>query len=437
MTRPSIAAGARLLGAALGYLAIPAACAAPAPAPPAPPPPLLGQKLAEADCAAPQWTNLPGESWLADCASPDPRRPGARMHRLFAFHRAGGDKARSDKASYGMQKLVEYPEPDDSRPKTRVELRAHGTRVALTVSTEFGSVHARTWELAALPAALVEESEGGNKPCREAMALHGAQGFANADMAEARCTTDFVKKRQSCVRDHPECRKDPTRLYRLSYVAIPMHSNTAKLRGHDLWSCATTIGLEKEDVVAGDNGKQTTFQIVGEEDVAAEWVRFHLRIADKTPHFADPSGKDWQASDHLEIYLASDRDDVTCGERALLDEYCKALLLRFKMSELVVAPLADHKSFLIFPSTMKPSPPRSPSVQARWEGQTLVLELRGPAFQSAHQGALTFAYSDSVDGKRQRALIAMSPISDAPGRVGDYALCDAPDARPAEVVTIR
>jgi hypothetical protein len=108
--------------------------------------------------------------------------------------------------------------------------------------------------------------------------------------------------------------------------------------------------------------------------------------------------------------------------------------VRWKLVEQVIAPLPD-KTFLIFPSTMHAGPPRSPYLQAHWEGQTLAIDLSGPAYQAAYHGAMTLVYSDSTDGKKPDTLIGTSPlqagVAETPGRIGDYALCDVVD-RPGE-----
>ncbi len=260
--------------------------------------------------------------------------------------------------------------------------------------------------------------------------------YANAEMAEPICTTDWESRRQTCLRDHPDCKRDPTRFKQLSYTAIPLHSLLGKARTSDPLACATTIGLEKDDLVAGRNPRKTSFQVVAVQDPQAETMRLLVKLDDRTPHFARSAEDDWKGKDHFELWLGSDRDDVTCGAQTALVQFCTALALRWKLTQQVIAPLEGHRDFLVFPSQMKPGPARSPALQVHWldgSANTIAIELSGPAYQAAYHGALTLAYVDSLDGKRADTVIGTSPlqsgVAETPGRIGDTALCDLPERK--------
>jgi hypothetical protein len=421
-------------------LALPAAPACAASAAPASPPPTLIQALADRECRAPRWSPLTSmksgpwsDGWVGECSA----RGGDKLHALYAFRRRSGD------SRWSMEKVAEYQDSDEPRNHLTHESKVNGNRVTVKATGDFGYSHVRTWDTTSLPARLVEESEGGLRPCQREMALHPGAKYANPDIAEPLCTTNWETLRQTCVRDHPDCKRDATRFHKISYTAIPLHSVLGKGRTADPFACATTVGLDKEDLVAGRNPNKTSFKVVGIHDPQAETLRILVRLDDKTAELANSVADDWRAKDHWELWLGSDRDDVNCGAQMALVQFCTELRLRWKLAQQIIVPLAN-KSFLVFPSNLPPGPPRSPALQVHWEGKTLSIDLSGAAYQAAHHGALTLVYSDSLDGKKADTLIGTSPlqsgVAEAPGRVGDYALCDVPEKKPDEtgdVITLQ
>jgi hypothetical protein len=398
------------------------AASAPAAASPARPPAALQQAAAALGCASIAWSTWRG-GWWADCASTE---PGARdgevtVHRYVAFRRLPDGQ-------FAMEPITETRATDSPRvksPRTETVVQRDG-RVVHEARTESGYLHRRIWDLTASPARLIEERDGGGKLCRDGFDRH------SSDVVRRSCTTDFAARRQRCTAPQPSCRRDPVAIAAPSYTAIPVHAAGAALRDADLFHCATEIGGRPEDVVAGKNLRRAAFQVVAVDDAAAATLALHLRARDATPEPATDDG--WLVRDHFELWIAGPRSELACDDTADLAGYCQRNPAALDAVAIAVAARRDG-TLHVAPAAGAPPASWSGDLRARIDGGDLLVELTGALRDWARDGAITVAYSDSLRGTRQDAIVATSPVrADRPetlGRLGDTLLCDRPPPPPA------
>jgi len=407
---------------AIGGLATPLALITPGPlrapiaaASPRDQPPRALQHTATAlGCASLAWSAWRG-GWWADCVrSETSARDGAvTVHRYLAFHR-------KDDGQFAMETIVETRATDSLRIKSpRFEtVTQRDGRVVQEVRAESGYVHRRIWNLSTNPASLLEEREGGGRICRA--------GFSNqsSEVVHPLCITDYVLHRQRCIVQQPACR-DRVKVVTTRYTAIPVHTAAADLRDPDLFRCAAEIGARPEDLVSGKNSGRAVFDVVAVDDAAAATLTLHLRVADATLQPASDAG--WLVRDHWELWLASQRADLACDDTADLPGYCQRTQAALDAIDLVIAPRGDG-TIQVVPAAGAAPASWASDVHANSDGKELLVELSGALRDWARDGAITVAYSDSIRGTRQDAVIATSPVRpDRPetlGRLGDTLLCD-------------
>lgn len=406
---PALARGSRgLLLAATLAVQQPAA-ASPAARPPA----VLQQAAAALGCASIAWSTWRG-GWWADCASTEPstRDGQLTLHRYVAFRRLPGGK-------FAMEQITESRTTDSPRaksPRTETVVQHEG-RVIHEARTESGYLRRRIWDLTTTPARLIEERDGGGKLCRDGFSRY------SSGVVRRSCTTDYAARRQRCTAPQPSCRREPVTIATPSYTAIPVHAAGAELRDSDLFRCATQIGDHPEDLVAGKNPRRTWFQVVAVDDAAAATLTLHLRIHDATPQ---PARNDsWFARDHFELWLAGPRSELACDDTADLAGYCQRNPAA--LGTIAVAVRSDGNVHVAL-ATGAPPASWSSDLRARADGADLLVEVTGALRDWARDGSITIAYSDSLRGTRQDAIVATSPMrADRPetlGRLGDTLLCD-------------
>jgi hypothetical protein len=195
-------------------------------------------------------------------------------------------------------------------------------------------VEERTWDLAAAPARLVEEKDGGGAICTDV-----DPRASGTRLAEPFCIIDHVARRATCRTEHPRCGVDSARVKGRSHVAVPRHDPAASLRVADLAACAVTIGDDATERLAGPVAG-ARFAVVAVDDRRRKTLELWLRVEDGTPVPLDLPNDDASARDHFELWLADRRDEPGCGDAFDLDDYCKHLGAA-KMAHFTIAPIAD------------------------------------------------------------------------------------------------
>lgn len=378
-------------------------------------------------CDSVTWTRVSSETWFALCdvvdRTPEGRKLGAAAHKGFLLHHAAR-APRLDKLPLVDWESRRAIKGGDVDMDGAVEVR--GARLTRRSTGWSGEVRREVWDLSAYPPRLVEITRGG--------ALVWSRGDAPAYPL---CTTDMGRRRESCEWARPDCADaslerggdvpwaggETVRFRAIPLLSYPTRDDIPS----DPFTCATTIGGDKVDVYFGKNPGQTTFEAVADNDDRDDAHRklvLYLRAHDRSPAPPDKDGV-WQGADHWEIWLGA-AGTVDAHFRDDKKGYCAA---RFRdHMQLIVAPHRDGTIEVVNGMRRTKVVPAHATARLGEDGE-VVVELTGELYRWGVSGAITVAYSDSLDGKRQDTIIGSSRVAWARpetfGRLGHDALCRA------------
>lgn len=351
-------------------------------------PPEVQSVLKAEGCLSPKTQTLSNGTLFISCAD----SAKSQLRYYAAQRQAGG--------SFGTYKLIEYA--DGSSPRTKVGAKHQVTVTGLTVqhrsSSEFGQVRTQVWNLGAVPPALIRESEGGNRDCRESIDVSGAN-YETPDLVSPLCTTDYARARQVCDRTAWACDADALRPLKVHAVSIPLREGKAV---EDPLACAVTIGADKAELLSGQNRHGTTFRVVAEDDSAQKVLRLFIAANDKTPQLAASADAKVDNHDHFELWLASDGLRPRCLEPGGRAAYCQERA-QTKSLRITLLPTQEQQVAILSPGA---SPERLAQVRAQWGAKYLTVELRDELYKWGREGALTLLYSDSEAGTKRDSLLA-------------------------------
>ena len=384
-------------------------------------PPEVQSILKAEGCASPKTQTLSNGTLFISCSD----SVKSQLRYYAAQRQAGG--------SFGTYKLIEYAE--GSSPRTKVGTKHQVTQTGLTVqhrsSSEFGQVRTQVWNLRAVPPALIRESEGGNRDCRESIDVSGAN-CETPDLVSPLCTTDYTRVRQVCDRTAWACDADALRPLKVHTVSIPVREGKA---GEDPLACAVTVGADKAELLSGQNRHGTTFRVVAEEDSAQKVLRFFMAANDKTPQLAASTDAKADTHDHFELWLASDALRPRCLEPGGRAAYCQERA-QTKTLRITLLPTQQQQFAVLAPGA---SPERLSQLRAQWGAKYLTVELRDELYKWGREGALTMLYSDSENGtKRDNLLATANSQPDHPetwGQLSTQSICKPRSLTPMTMPT--
>jgi hypothetical protein len=358
----------------------------------------LGALRKEA-CAAPQVQPVSESAFFIRCTTTQdsPKDGPVTRTRLYA--------AQQGPKSGAVYKLIEYSESRALRTKvgTRYQILRKGTRVTYRAEQGYGHLRSLTWELGASPPQLVEEVDGGNRACRQAIEVSGAN-YVTPDLVMPRCETDYLKARQSCVKQVLVCGTDELKAQSVRILNIPLRQAGGAT---DPLACALRVGPAKQDVLSGKNGRGTSFQIAAEDDPVAGRLRLFLQAQDATPKVAPGRTKDPLPFDHFELWLGSKREEPRCVEPGGEDAFCQERT-QAQTFRVTLVPAEGGQS-LILPEASDASAEHRKQLQAEWKAGRLTVILEGELRAWALSGVLAVRYSDSESGTRRDSLLGTTP----------------------------
>lgn len=376
--------------------------------------------LQKQECPAPQVQPVLGDSFFIRCtATKDSPKDGpVTRTRLYA--------AQKRPEGSSVYKLVEYSESRSLRTKvgTRHQISRSGARVTYRAEQSFGHQRSLTWDLGASPPRLVAEVEGGNRDCRQAIEVSGAN-YITPDLVMPRCETDYLSARQSCVKQVLTCGTGDLKTQPIRTLNIPLRQATG---AGDPMACALRVGSVKQDVLFGKNSRGTSFRVAAEDDPAAGRLRLFLQAQDATPHVAPLGTKDPLPFDHFELWLGSVHEEPRClepgGDEPLCQSRAQAQTFRVALVP------AESNQVLVLPAQSTLDAEHRTHLQAAWKAGRLVIELSSELRTWALSGVIAVRYSDSENRlKRDTLLGTTSGDPEKPetwSQLARPALCNPP-----------
>jgi hypothetical protein len=329
-----------------------------------------------------------GVTWLADCAD---GAEGERSHALSAIAADGKVTLLGDYYSHSGAPSQGF----DVEGSMHIDV----AQVAIEQPGTLGGTQRTVWDLGVAPPRKLRLVTGG--------ALIHYEERCGTELTSPRCTADLVALTIACTEKLPVCptnAPDPngdcsddilTPGATLQFTPVPR----APASVSDPWRC----GVSVDRPYFGKNAGHSRFDVVATEP-SLDRALLRLRAHDTTPQPTSTRG-DWQRHDHYEIWL-SDRGTIT--EAQLQDQagWCAA---KARVAQLIVAPHADGTVELDMGRAA--DRPLLADVAAEAKGDELVLTFRKGSLRDwLVDGAVTVAYSDSRDGKRQDTLIGTSRV---------------------------
>lgn len=272
--------------------------------------------LRKEECPAPLIQAAGASAFFIRCVGNSNSKPDGLVTRTRLY------AAQKRTAGSAVYKLTEYSESRSSRTKVaaRHTVTRNGTRVTYRVEQSYGYQHALNWDLGASPSRLISEVEGGNRECRQAIEVTGAN-YVNPELTMTRCETDYQSSRQSCVKQILVCGADDFKTQPVRVLNIPLRQTPGT---GDPLACSLRVGADKQDVGVGKNSRGTTFQVAAEDDPAAGQTRLYLQAHDSTPRAAPAGVKDPLPFDHFELWIGDKREEPRCLEPGGEDAVCQA-----------------------------------------------------------------------------------------------------------------
>lgn len=343
---------------------------------------------AKTQCRRPSLRAI-GVLWLADCADGD---EGERTHALAAIA--------ADGSVTPLGRYFSHASVPSRGFDVAGSMRIKGAQLTIDQPGTSGGSERAVWDLNVTPPRKLTVISGG--------ALVRYQERCGTELTSPSCTADLVARTTACSEKLPLCPSETpnpdddcsddilTPGATLQFTPVPRAPASAS----DPWRCSVSV----DRPYFGKNPGHSRFDVVASEPDAAGALQLRVRAHDATPQPTSTRGQ-WQARDHYEIWL-SDRGTITAEQ---LDDQATWCAAKPRVAQLIVAPHADGTVELDMGRAA--DRPLLADVVAAAQGDELVLTFRkGTLRDWLIDGAVTVAYSDSLDGKRQDTLIGTSRV---------------------------
>ena len=379
--------------------------------------------IAREICTSVTWTRISDATWVARCdkidRTPDGKALSRADHSVLVFHHEPG-AATLDQIALFHWTAQQATRGTDMDVGGGVSI--HDERMHVEATGFTGGREQEDWDLSVYPP-------------RKTRAQYGNESWWSHASAPASptCTVDIARRRDDCTWERPSC-EDPASE---GWDGQPAHHRTVPVVAFlsraeapaDPFACAAVYGDDRRDVYFGKNPRHTTFEAVGDAtgESGHHKLTLHLRAHDITPAAATRDAS-WQASDHWEIWIAR-AGDPNVDWRDNKPAYCAARKTDY--IQLIVTPHQDGTIELANGTPKAKGTLTGVTVRhdAPASNGALIVELTGMLEAWATGGAITVAYSDSLDGTKQDTLIGSSRVvwgkPETFGRMGRDLLCHA------------
>lgn len=388
---------------------------------------MLGQ-----ECGAPQVRVLAGGSSFIRCTSTQNNEKDGAVTRTRYFlvqPKKESDKESDKEGKPAIYLLIDYTESRSLRVKvgTRHQVTQSGTTAVHRAEGSYGHVGIVTWDLAAHPPRIVRRTEGGNRECRQGIEVAGAS-YETPALTMPRCEIDYLRAKKSCSAEVLGCKGGRLSTTKVRWLAIPSRPVPNTLSGVP---CALQVGADKQELLAGQNRRATSFQVAAQDDAAAKRLRLVLQVKDATPQVAPPQATEYLRFDHYELWLSDKRDEPSCIQSGGTEALCKTRE-QAKSVRLVLLLTNDGK-IAVLPAAPTPAAERLTEVSPVLRDGALEIELTGELRVWAQSGAIAVRYGDSETGTRRDTLLGTtSGTSERPetwGQLAEPGLCEPPPAK--------